>query len=361
MSEKLKILYVDDEPNNLISFKALLRLDFKIFTAQTSSEAEKHLMDHPDIRVIFCDQRMPDKTGVEFFDEIRVKYPLPVRVLITGYADIEAVIDAINKSHIFRYLKKPWVHEDLLSAITEANNFYIANSMLGVKNKELQKAYEELDKFAYSVSHDIRGPLSGLLGAISLSHEMSGLSEIKDMLNLMEKSVKKLDVFVQGMHEYYSLQRGELLIKEIDLNKIVDDTRDIYKLYARANQINFDIDVHLTEPFRNDEILLKIVINNLLSNAFKYQRAESDTHYVQLRIDVNKGKTTIVVSDNGIGIPEKYQGDIFNLFFRASTKGAGSGFGLYNVKDALVKLNGEITVESIVDVGTTFTVTIPNK
>jgi len=146
MSEKIKVLYIDDEPNNLISFKASFRLDYQVYTADNTQDALKHLEAHPDIRIIFCDQRMPDKTGVEFFEDIRAQFPLPIRILLTGYTDIESVIDAINKSNIYRYVKKPWINEDIVSAIDEANKFYLANSMLSVKNDILQKAYNELDK-----------------------------------------------------------------------------------------------------------------------------------------------------------------------------------------------------------------------
>lgn len=361
MSEKIKILYIDDEPNNLVSFKATLRLEYNVFIADNTSKGEEYLIAHPDIRIIFCDQRMPDKTGVEFFEEIRERYPLPIRILLTGYADIESVIDAINKSHIFRYVKKPWIYEDLISALNEANRFYLANSMLTVKNKDLQRAYDELDKFAYSVTHDIRGPLSGILGALNLSSDMSEIAEIKEMLALMKRSVKKLDTFIQGMHEYYSYQRGELRITEVDFNRIADDVKDLYKVFATANNIQFNINLDIREQFRNDEIVVKAIINNLLSNAFKYQKTDAAVKSVELNIEASRGLAKIIVSDNGIGIPQEYIGNIFNLFFRASHLGNGSGFGLYNVKSALLKLNGDIEVESEENSGTKFTVTIPNK
>ena len=169
MSEKIKILYVDDEPENLVGFKAALRLDYQILTALNVPQAIDFLNLHPEIRMIFCDQRMPGRTGVDFFEEIRISHPLPVRILITAYTNVESIIDAINKGNIFRYVKKPWTETDLIAAIDEANKFYMANSMLAIKNDELQRAYNELNKFAHSVSHDIRGPLTGILGAINLA------------------------------------------------------------------------------------------------------------------------------------------------------------------------------------------------
>lgn len=361
MAEKIKILYLDDEMDNLVGFKASLRLDYQVLTAVNVPGAIDYLIKHPDIRVIFCDQRMPLKTGVEFFEEIRTMFPLPMRILLTAYTDIESVIGAINRGNIFRFVKKPWAEADIISAIEEANKFYQANSMLTIKNEELQKAYTELDKFAYSVSHDIRGPLSGILGAINLAREMYDVAEMKEMLFLMEKSLKKLDTYILSMHDYYSLQRGELQIIDINFNKITDEFKDIYKILATTNKVEFIINVEQDEPFRSDIVPLKLILNNLLSNAFKYQDKNSDNKLVELTIKLHKGVASIQVKDTGIGILGNHIGEIFNLFYRASSQEAGSGFGLYNVKSALLKLNGQIEVNSVLNKGTTFKVTIPSK
>jgi two-component system sensor histidine kinase/response regulator len=360
MSEKIKILYVDDEPDNLVGFKASFRIDYQIFTAVSVPQAINCLNNHPDIRVVFCDQRMPEKTGVEFFEEIRVSHPLPIRVLLTGYSDIEAVIDSINKGNIFRYVKKPWIGADIISAMEEANKFYIANSMLIIKNDELEKAYSELNKFAYSVSHDIRGPLSGILGAINIASEIDDVEEMKEMLFLMEKSLKKLDTYILSMHDYYSLQRGELKITEIDFNKIIDDLKTIYQVQSKTNRIAFNVTVNQDEIFRSDSAPLKLILNNLLSNAFKYQNKKSEHKSVELTVEVHKNSATICIKDTGIGILGSHIGDIFTLFYRANSQETGSGFGLYNVKSALLKLNGQIEVNSVLHQGTTFKVTIPS-
>jgi two-component system sensor histidine kinase/response regulator len=360
MSEKMKILYVDDEPDNLVGFKASLRLDYQILTAVNIPQAISCLDNHPEIKVVFCDQRMPGKTGVDFFEEIRISHPLPVRILLTAYTDVEAIIDAINRGNIYRYVKKPWAEADVISAIEEANKFYMANSMLSVKNDELQKAYDELNKFAYSVSHDIRGPLSGILGAINLAREIDDVEEMKEMLYLMQKSVKKLDTYVLSMHDYYSLQRGELKITEIDFNEIVDELKAIYSVHSKINKVVFNVNVKQDEIFRNDQAPLRLVLNNLLSNAFKYQEKDSKNKSVDLSVDVRNNVATIYVKDTGIGILGSHVGEIFNLFYRSNSLEVGSGFGLYNVKSALLKLNGQIEVNSVLHKGTTFKVTIPS-
>jgi two-component system sensor histidine kinase/response regulator len=360
MTEKMKILYVDDEPDNLVGFKASLRLDYHILTAVNVPQAISFLENNPEIKVVFCDQRMPGKTGVDFFEEIRVSHPLPVRILLTAYTDVEAIIDAINKGNIFRYVRKPWMEIDIISAIEEANKFYMANSMLSVKNVELQKAYNELNKFAYSVSHDIRGPLSGLLGAINLAREIDDVEEMKEMLFLMGKSLTKLDTYILNMHDYYSLQRGELKIAEINFNKIMDDLRDIYNVISKTNKVAFNITVDQDEVFRSDEVPLKLILNNLLSNAFKYQDKHSKNKSVDVIISVLNNLVTIYIKDTGIGILGSHIGEIFNLFYRANFQEVGSGLGLYNVKSAVSKLNGQIEVTSVMHQGTTFRVTIPS-
>lgn len=360
-SDKIKILYIDDEVNNLMGFKASFRIDYTVFIAPDTTQALAQLEQNPDIRVILSDQRMPNQTGVQFFEQVRTLYPNPMRVLITGYADLEAVIDSINKGHIFRYIRKPWQEVDIVSAIEEANKFYVTNSMLSVKNEELQKAYDELDKFAYSVTHDMRGPLLSILGAVDLSKNIDDINEIREMLGMMEKSVLKLDNFIRSVHEYYNLKRGDLHIVNIDFNSIVHDLNDMYEITGKMNNVKFDTHVSQKEAFRCDEMYLRIILNNLLSNAFKYNRKDISDKFVELNIETGNGASVITVKDNGIGIHESHIGEIFKMFYRATNEETGSGFGLYNVKDALTKLNGEVIVDSKPDEGTTFKVIIPSK
>lgn len=359
-TEKIKILYVDDEQENLFGFKASLRFKYQVFTAETVQQATEHLNNHSDIRIVFCDQRMPGQTGVEFFEQIRVTHPSPIRILITAYTDVESVINAINRGHIFRYIKKPWEEADVISAIEEANKFYLANTLLAVKHTELQKAYDELNRFAYSVSHDIRGPIAGILGAIDIARDVSDINEIKEMLYLMEKSLQKLDTYVLNMNDYYSLQRGELNLQEIDFNQLFQELETVFTGVANVNEVTFRIKVDQQEVFRSDKALLKLIFTNLLSNAFKYQDDNKTEKRVDVKAEISRGSATVSIGDSGIGILGSHIGEIFNLFYRATSQSVGSGFGLYNVKTALLKLNGHIEVNSVMNQGTTFKVILPS-
>jgi response regulator RpfG family c-di-GMP phosphodiesterase len=142
--KKINILYIDDEEHNLISFKATFRLKYNVVTA-ISAEVAKQVLAEKPIDIIITDQRMPNMTGVEFLESIIDTHPDPMRLLLTGYADMNAVIDAINKGKIFQYLTKPWNEDELDSAIQKAYEVYSIKmnerdltQKLGVTNEQLE-------------------------------------------------------------------------------------------------------------------------------------------------------------------------------------------------------------------------------
>lgn len=142
--KKINILYVDDEENNLISFKATFRIKYNVQIAISAQQAMEILETKP-IDIIITDQRMPNMTGVEFLESILDKYPDQMRILLTGYADMEAVIDAVNKGKIFHYLTKPWNEEELVMTIDRAYDMYRkaldikeANRNLTITNDQLE-------------------------------------------------------------------------------------------------------------------------------------------------------------------------------------------------------------------------------
>src|ERR1044072_4293934 len=130
--QHIHILYIDDEIHNLNAFKASFRRLYTVFTAESAEGAVKILSEN-DIHIIISDQRMPRMTGIEFFESILEKYPEPIRILLTGYADINAVIDAINKGQVYKYFSKPWNEEELRHNIEKAYEVYA----LRKENKEL--------------------------------------------------------------------------------------------------------------------------------------------------------------------------------------------------------------------------------
>ena len=140
----INVLYVDDEANNLTSFRATFRREFNILTAESADEGLE-ILAKEEIHVILSDQRMPKTTGIEFFENVQTKFPDPIRILITGYTDINAVIDAINRGQVYKYLTKPWIEEDVKIFVEKAFEVYrlrkentdLTNRLIDV-NKKLE-------------------------------------------------------------------------------------------------------------------------------------------------------------------------------------------------------------------------------
>ncbi len=144
VKEKANVLYVDDETNNLIAFKATYRKVYNIFTAESASEG-KNILGQENIHIIITDQRMPGVTGVEFLESIIPEYPDPIRILLTGYADIEAVINAINKGQVYRYINKPWDEMELKFVIDNAFEVFSLRRDNLQLTKSLLRANEQLE------------------------------------------------------------------------------------------------------------------------------------------------------------------------------------------------------------------------
>lgn len=142
--KKITILYVDDEENNLFSFKAAFRIKYQVYTAISGDEALKVLAEKP-VHIIVTDQRMPVMTGVEFLEKVITLFPDPIRLLLTGYADMGAVVEAINKGKIFHYLTKPWNEEELDITINRAYEAYLEKLKLKEENEKLETSNDQLE------------------------------------------------------------------------------------------------------------------------------------------------------------------------------------------------------------------------
>ncbi|MFT4834076.1 MAG: LytS/YehU family sensor histidine kinase [Marinoscillum sp.] len=142
MSDLIKILYVDDESGNVDYFRSVFRKEYEIITASSGDEAMQILIRDQDIPVILTDQRMPNMTGVEFLKRSIQVARDSIRILVTGYADMETVISAVNQGHIYYYISKPWTYDEMTIVIKRA----IETQRLKVLNKELMVKAERVEK-----------------------------------------------------------------------------------------------------------------------------------------------------------------------------------------------------------------------
>lgn len=355
---KVRVLYIDDEVNNLLAFQAGFRRFYDIYTAETVADG-MNILNEQDIQVIIADQRMPKTTGVEFFNIIRRAHPDPVRILLTGYTDLDSVIDAINRGEIFRFIKKPWDEHELKMAIQNGYELYLTRKQLKDKVAELEKANDELNRFVYSTSHDLRSPLANIIGILNLAKLQQPESAQNEYFEMIESCVNKMDAFIHKTIEYYKGIRLDDIHETVDFMKMFTDSIELCNMQNPL--IVFDMHVEQPVPFRCDAFRLSVILNNLISNAVKYQRTEEPNPNVKLSAVVTEKEATIRIEDNGVGIIEEHLNKIFQIFFRSTDFKNGLGIGLYIVKEALTRIGGEIFVVSEYGKGTSFTLTIPNQ
>ncbi len=225
---------------------------------------------------------------------------------------------------------------------------------------ELRRINFELDSFVYRSSHDLRAPLRSLLGLVSLVRIEQDSQQRSLYLDLIEKSVNKLDTFITDMTNFSRNSRQELNVQLVNFDSIIKDCAENLQYMTHANRVSLQTNISVQAPFYSDVVRIGTVLQNLLSNSVKYQRLHIDDAYVQIDIQADEQRAVITFADNGKGIDPAYLDRIFDMFFRASADSYGSGLGLYIVKQVVEKLQGEIKVNSRLGEGTWFTVTLPN-
>ncbi len=355
---KIKVLYIDDESNNLLSFQAGFRRIYTVYTAGSAVEGMQVLNETPDINVIIADQRMPQSTGVDFFNIIRTSHPHPVRILLTGYTDAEAIIDAINKGEIYRYIKKPWNEIELRNAISNAYEMYVTRQQLRRKVAELEKTNDELNRFVYSTSHDLRSPLASIMGILNLWKMETAGETPNNYMGMIETCVNRMDVFIQKIIEYYKSIRVEDERVPIDFRTTIAESIEICKM--QRPDITYSLRVDQPTEFISDAFRVSVIVDNLISNATKYQKPSGEDPSVDITVKVTEESAQVEIEDNGIGILEEHLQNIFKMFFRSYTNVNSLGIGLHIVKEALTRIGGDITVRSVYGKGSVFCLTIPN-
>jgi PAS domain S-box-containing protein len=237
----------------------------------------------------------------------------------------------------------------------------LAEEKLRKTNEELSKANSELDRFVYSVSHDLRAPISSLLGLIQLSRMTNNIEEIREYMALQEKSIKRLDNFIKDILDYSRNARLEFTPERIHFREIIDSCFEQHSHMKNALNITKTIQIEENAPFYSDKGRLSIVLNNLLSNSIKYANPRQGSPFIKIMVNVQPKEVFVEIEDNGIGIGKDHLGKIFNMFYRANDTLAGSGLGLYIVRETITKLGGNIGLESELGKGTKIYFNIPNN
>lgn len=225
-------------------------------------------------------------------------------------------------------------------------------------NGDLVKANSELDTFVYRVSHDLRAPISSMLGLIELSLVEPDCTNIHEYMRLQKHSLEKLDSFIMDILDYSRNARREIAPEEINLEAMI---RDICTNFVPTGKnVSLEINIRHEAPLWADRVRLSMILNNLISNAYKFVNHRQEQSQIMINGAVDLASLQLSIADNGIGINQKYQQKVFNMFFRATDHKPGSGLGLYIAKEAVEKMGGIIDIESGLGEGTEITLRIPN-
>lgn len=248
-------------------------------------------------------------------------------------------------------------HVSMFLDVTEKKK---AEIELEASNDALRKANQELDRFVYSASHDLRAPLTSVLGLVELSKNEQPVEALAYYLDLMEVSLHKLDNFIRDIVHYSRNSRMGLSTKKIEFKELIEEGIAQHNFMEHAHRIETIIEITGAEVFYSDESRLKIIINNMISNAFRYADPSKSDPYLHITAAISAEKAVLSFMDNGIGISEEHLQKVFEMFYRATTASKGSGIGLFIAKECVDKLQGTIDVQSKERKGTTFIITLPS-
>lgn len=225
---------------------------------------------------------------------------------------------------------------------------------------ELEKINRELDKFVYTASHDLKAPLSSILGLVNIAR-MEQLSEThSNYLDMIEKNISKLNGFILDIINYSRNSRTELIQDKVDIEALTRGTIEDMQFMNGFDKVEIICETTAPVPLYSDEKRLKVILNNLVSNAINYHLLTRPDPYIKISMTVDTQCMVMQVADNGQGIKKEYLPKIFDMFYRASDNSKGSGLGLYIVKEIITRMGGTISVVSQPMQGTTFTISLPN-
>jgi len=250
----------------------------------------------------------------------------------------------------------------LLIQETEAQMNVIKSKSRQLKgrNLELKKLNRELDSFIYSTAHDLRSPLTSLLGLLNIIKYENHQENIKPHFEMMENSIYRMEDFIEQIVGYSKNKRLVIQPTKINFELLLSEVFNNHQFVPGASSIKHFIEVKQKTAYFSDRGRILIVFNNLISNAIRYADFSKSEPIVRIQVVVESTEVSISFVDNGIGISPEHLDKIFNMFYRANTTSKGSGLGLFIFKETITKLRGHVSVESTLGVGTRFFIKLPN-
>lgn len=218
---------------------------------------------------------------------------------------------------------------------------------------------QALDSFVYRSSHDLRAPISSALGLIDITKQAESREEINRYLDLQQKSLKKLDTFINDILYYSQNRHKEIILETISIDSLIQESLTQIQHLPSYNRIEFTQNLAGAEEIIGDRLRMRIIFNNIISNAYKYYDIQKPTSFLKINTKKDDKKMYITFEDNGLGIKSELIPKIFDMFYRATHKAEGTGIGLFIVKEAIQKMGGSISCTSTLKEGCKFEIILP--
>ncbi|MCW3082835.1 MAG: hypothetical protein JWP12_201 [Bacteroidetes bacterium] len=242
--------------------------------------------------------------------------------------------------------------------ITEKKN---AEEQLRKSESDLKSANKDLETFIYRASHDLRGPLSSIIGLTNVSKLEITDQKAKQYLDMIQLSTKKLDDTLIGLVQSMAIKDISKFDDDVNFKSMIDDIFDRFQYYDGFSKVKFEVNINLSEPFISSRLILQPIIQNLIENSIKYRNINADKAVSRITVSDNANEVMIVFEDNGMGIDSAIHDKVFDVYYKGTQKSKGSGLGLYIVKTGIERLKGTIRLKSSPGLGSTFIITLPKS
>jgi signal transduction histidine kinase len=357
------ILIVDDERPNLTVLRSFLEAGYRVHEAQSGPEALE-IAKTTDLDVVITDQRMPEMSGVELLEHLREFKPDVAGIVLTGFTDTPALISAINRARVFRFLKKPWQPEEMLEAVRQASeHVYQARAiqrlvtLLAKRTQELDTSLGEvrrtqrqllhlerlstMGRLATGVIHDLRNLMVSLGYIESVLQQREVAADVLESVRVGMQGVDNLIHTLEALHLF--ARGGELQLekKNIAASQVVQDAIAISRmdLNYRMHKVGVQIDEGLPLVSGDRQKLTQVLVN-LVRNALQ---ATAQWRQVNIVATRQNGNVIFAVEDEGPGVPRELRDTLFKPFVSSKGEG-GMGMGLYMAKLIIDSHAGEIVV-----------------
>jgi hypothetical protein len=365
-NKPFRLLVIDDDVAQLKSLCDDLRTEGYETAGFTSTQAGLAALRQSKSDLLLCDFALPEMGNISLLRAAIEIDPDLVVIILTDQANTDAAIDAL-KSGALDFIQKPFKLSDVLAVLSRALSFQrlrLENKelkqLLQQHTEELQKANQEFESFAHSVSHDLRAPLRAI-GGFSNILQKDFASQIPDdarrLLKIVTSSAAQLSQMIDGLLNFSRSSRQPLSVQPIDVTTLI---KQIVDELRRDQKREFEVNIGELPQAVGDPDLLKQVLVNLLSNAFKFT-AHTEKAFVEIGCQPGKPENTYFVRDNGIGFDLQYAERLFGVFVRLHPEAEfeGNGIGLAIAHRIIQRHGGRIWAEAELNKGATFFFTLP--